>query len=274
MPLPVKGVYFRVKGIAGFAAAALYAAVLPLGPGLGGGKLAPGGGTVVLTGSAAGRSGPTVLVSRRMGDGWLPPAPALAFAGLAISPFVTADGKRLLFESNWREEAGREDTDLWIADWDGARGSNPRPMGAPFDSVYNEHSPSMSRAGTILFNSTRPGGLGRNDLYLARLIAGRYEAPRSLPAVNSPAQDAGAFLAPDESYLLFWSDRPGGQGKDDLYIAFRSGEGWSAPANLGPEINSAEAETGPHVTSDGKDLVFTRGKDLFRVPFEPARYRQ
>jgi Tol biopolymer transport system component len=214
-----------------------------------------------------------LLVAKLSGDGWTAPVPVFDFPGLAISPFVTPDGKRLLFESTRRDDAGREDTDLWIADWDGSRATNPRPLGAPFDTPYNEHSPSMSRAGSILFNSARPGGLGRNDLYLSRMKDGRYDAPKHLAGLSSPSHDAGAYLAPDESYLLFWSDRPGGSGKDDVYIAFREGEDWSAPVNLGPEVNSPEAETAPQVSPDGKWLVFTLGRDLVRWPFDPARSR-
>lgn len=259
----------RTIGLA--AAAALYAAVLPFGPGLGGGKAAPDGNAIVLSGAPTGEKLPTLLVAKRTSDGWATPVLAVDFPGLAISPFVTPDGKRLLFESNRRDDPKREDTDLWTAEWDGARAVNPRPMGAPFETPYNEHSPSMSRAGSILFNSARPGGLGRNDLYLSRMKEGRYEPPQHLAIVSSAAHDAGAFLAEDESYLLFWSDRPGGLGKDDLYVAFREGAGWSAPVNLGAEINSPEAETGPHVTADGKTLVFTRGRDLLRVPFDLAK---
>jgi hypothetical protein len=42
------------------------------------------------------------------------------------------------------------------------------------------------------------------------------------PSVNSEYNEADPFVAPDESYLIFQSKRPGGFGNNDLYISFRN----------------------------------------------------
>ena len=56
---------------------------------------------------------------------------------------------------------------------------------------------------------------------------------------------------------LLGSDRPGGSGGLDLYVARRTGEGYRAPENLGPAINSAADEVEPWIAPDGSYLVFS-----------------
>ena len=64
-----------------------------------------------------------------------------------------------------------------------------------------------------------------------------YAEPELLPApVNSGADESNHWIAPDQSYLLFLSNRAGGIGENDLYISFRDGEGWTAPRNLGAPV--------------------------------------
>lgn len=58
-------------------------------------------------------------------------------------------------------------------------------------------------------------------------------------------------LTPDEDWLYFTSDRPGGQGESDLYRVSRSETGtFGAPENLGTTINTPFEEGFPFVTKD------------------------
>jgi len=76
--------------------------------------------------------------------------------------------------------------------------------------------------------------------------------------VNSESSDAHPFIAPDESYIIFNSDRPGNKGKGDLYICFRLANGsWSQAYNVAL-INTAEGDWCATVSPDGKYLFFTR----------------
>ncbi len=70
------------------------------------------------------------------------------------------------------------------------------------------------------------------------------------------------FIAPDESYLLFSSDR--NTGRQSLFISFRRSDGsWTEAHGLGEAINSQKGERFPYVSPDGKYLFFTRwhGRD-------------
>ncbi len=72
--------------------------------------------------------------------------------------------------------------------------------------------------GNVYFSSYRDGNL---DLYVSERSANGYEKkPVTLGAVvNSQYDEHDPLIAPDESFLVFPSDRPGGQGEADLYIS-------------------------------------------------------
>ena len=54
--------------------------------------------------------------------------------------------------------------------------------------------------------------------------------------------------------------RPGGRGGSDLWMSTRADRAslWSAPVNLGPQVNSGNYEEFPHLTADGLELFFCR----------------
>jgi len=114
-------------------------------------------------------------------------------------------------------------------------------------------------------------GVGGWDIYESELAADGWSEPRAV-AFNSTANDFDPSFAPDGSGVYFFSNRPGGFGKDDLYFApFDADQGrYGAAVNLGKDINSAGDEWAPVVSPDGQRLMFAsdghggRGKhDLF-----------
>lgn len=66
-------------------------------------------------------------------------------------------------------------------------------------------------------------------------------------------------IAPDESYLIWDSERDDGYGGADLYISFRAEDGsWGPAINMGENINTAHDDIFGSVTSDGKYFIFSR----------------
>ena len=75
------------------------------------------------------------------------------------------------------------------------------------------------------------------------------------------------FIAPDESYLIFTSYRPGGYGEGDLYISFRNSDGtWKPAINMGETINSPANEFPSGLTPDGRYFIFASSKLGFFMP--------
>ena len=78
-------------------------------------------------------------------------------------------------------------------------------------------------------------------------------------------------LSFDEQKLYFSSDMPGGYGGMDLYVVEKSGDSWSDPVNLGPEINTTGNEIYPFIhktgvlffSSDRQDGI--GGYDIFMI---------
>jgi hypothetical protein len=115
----------------------------------------------------------------------------------------------------------------------------------------------------VIEPDTRP-----NDVQptLASAHYSEWSAPVNLgPTVNSPANDLAAEISKDGLSLYFGSNRPGGFGANDIYVSRRVSvdEPWSTPVNLGPVINSAFGDAGPHLSRDGHLLFFTSGRPGF-----------
>ena len=97
-------------------------------------------------------------------------------------------------------------------------------------------------------------------IYRSELIDGVYASPELLPpCINATAGSLNwtPFIAPDESYLLFSSNRHYAQ--QDIFISFRQSDGtWTEAYNLGDAVNTDRGERFPTLSPDGKYLFFTR----------------
>jgi WD40 repeat protein len=81
--------------------------------------------------------------------------------------------------------------------------------------------------------------------------------------LNTPFQDGCPIQSPDGRSLYIASNRPGGQGLLDIWVARRESkdEPWGAPENLGEPVNSAADDFCPTPVR-GKGLFFVSRKAL------------
>lgn len=114
---------------------------------------------------------------------------------------------------------------------------------------------TASAANTYVFDEREEFGVIR----YSRLIDGKREEPQPFgKEINSGKLTAHPFIAPDESYLIWDSEREGGYGRTDLYISFRQEDGsWGPAINLGDEINSENQDIYGSVTPDGRYFFFS-----------------
>lgn len=170
---------------------------------------------------------------------------------------VKTEKEGLLLSDIWRVE-------LKATGW-GDRAPLPPPVNAPDD---NESYASDTAEGAVYFFSNRRGGAGRFDLYMCPSKDGKLGDAVNLAALNTEYNEWDPFIAPDGSFLLFCSTKPGGLGGDDIYISFREKDGsWGPPKNMGAEVNSAGSENRPYVTRDGKYFFFTSTRNGSRDTF-------
>ncbi|HUF27841.1 MAG TPA: hypothetical protein VMM18_12775 [Gemmatimonadaceae bacterium] len=100
------------------------------------------------------------------------------------------------------------------------------------------------------------------------------------PVVNSANVDIEVSISRDGLSLYLASNRPGGHGGFDIWVARRAGPEapWGPPENLGPTINTSFNEQGPSLTIDGHRLYFFSnrpggfgGSDLYVTRRRDAR---
>jgi hypothetical protein len=139
------------------------------------------------------------------------------------------------------------------SDW-----SAPVNLGSVVNSAYNDQHPSISKDGlSLYFVSNRPGGFGGNDIWVTQraTLADPWGPPQNLgPSINTSSNDFAPNLTIDGHHLYMNSDRPGGCGGSDLYVAWRRDKdddfGWDPPVNLGCTVNTIYDESGPTFFED------------------------
>lgn len=179
-------------------------------------------------------------------------------------PFFSPDGKKLFFNSNRPSEANGElknKADIWYLEKINDNWSEPIHLPYPINSDEYESTPSIALNGNLYFESNRESETGDWGIFISKFINGAYQQAEKLPApIHSEKYEGHVFIAPDESYILFDSNRDGGYGDLDIYVSFNINGEWSEAINLGDKINTYSHEVAPHVSPDGKYLFFTSFK--------------
>jgi hypothetical protein len=205
-----------------------------------------------------------LIFETRLVDGvWTEPAPA-PFARdsrfMFYEPFVTPDGKRLLFLSDQpRIEGGERNQDIWAVDRTSQGWSAPYVLGGTVCTDDAEYFPSTTRDGTIYF-TRQPKGELTSYIYRAKPHGNSYGPAEKLgPEVNCGTSRFNAFIDPDEKFIIVpAAGMPDSVGDTDYYVVFRNDrDEWSRPVNLGPLVNTAGGrEFSASLSPDGKSFFF------------------
>jgi Tol biopolymer transport system component len=201
---------------------------------------------------------PQILRSVYANGRWQQPAvAAFSTAGANVEPSISPDGKALYFISTREPSKG---TDIWKVDRSGQGWSEPHRLSDTVNSDANEWHPQVTANGDLYFAvENRSDGFGDADLYIAQYREGQYLPAENLGRnINSVAADWDAYVSPDESYLIFKSNRLGGYGGLDMYVSEYKAGSWEPARNIGAAINTDRDEDSGDVTPDGRYLIFSR----------------
>lgn len=193
-----------------------------------------------------------------------------------LEPFLSPDQLRLYFVSNRpvdENQSKPKDYDIWFverknvnSDW-----SNPKNIGLPINTIEDEFYPSVAISNNLYFTRDGDGSKGKDDIFMAQWQFNQYQKPISLSdSVNTNGFEFNAFVAPDESFLIFTGyQKPEGLGSGDLYISYKNKNGeWLTAENLGKEINSAQMDYCPLVNIKTRKLYFTSKRSHVKSIFE------
>jgi outer membrane protein OmpA-like peptidoglycan-associated protein len=144
--------------------------------------------------------------------------------------------------------------------------SNPLPfraenLGDSINSAFDEYLPAFTADDqTIIFTRKLKTG---EDFYIStRLPDGSWRKAEAMPApLNSSGNEGAHCLSADGKTIFFTACyREDSYGGCDLYFSQLGPDGWSAPVNLGEEINTAHWETQPSLSYDGSTLYFVSNR--------------
>ncbi len=161
--------------------------------------------------------------------------------------------------------------------------SKPVALTGELNKQYHESTPLFSKKGDeIIFtrsNYTTKNRLNKNKenvshlkLYSARLVDNQWTELKELPFNSEDHSNGHPAFYDHESAIIFASDRPGGTGGTDLYISYKTKEGYTAPVNLGKDLNTAGNEVFPWYDETDSTLYFSSeghlnlgGLDVFKT---------
>jgi hypothetical protein len=218
---------------------------------------------------------PVIRYSKLTDGVWSAPETILSHEKYGYNdPFLSPDENRLYFISKRALDGmgDLKDHDIWYVERENDGWSEPINAGSNINSEGNEYYISFTKEGTMYFasNINTTEKEPNHDIYYSRFINGEFQkAIRLGDAINTDNYEADVFVAPDESYLIFCSTRPGGLGRGDLYISFKNTDGtWSMAVNMGEAVNTEHHELCPFVTADGKHLMYTSDQDIYWISTE------
>jgi outer membrane protein OmpA-like peptidoglycan-associated protein len=130
-------------------------------------------------------------------------------------PVISADGKAMYFVSDM--PGGYGGTDIYVSYRNLDFWSNPVNAGPKINTPGNEMFPFIDAQNTFYFSSDWHPGLGGLDLFYTVLDDESVPVRNFGYPVNSSFDDFGLITYSDGLRGYFSSNRPGGEGDDDIY---------------------------------------------------------
>jgi WD40-like Beta Propeller Repeat len=177
------------------------------------------------------------------------------------TPFITDNGERLYFFSD--RPGGVGNRDIWVSRRQADVFSEPELV-AGVNSPGSELLPWLSADElTLIFVSGRPGGTGSADLWRSSRASAEstFGVPTNVFELSSEENDGRVVLSADGLTAFFSSDRNGGRGGSDIWMASRddASRRFSPPENLSP-LNTDSNEQDVLLSSDQTELFFASSR--------------
>lgn len=133
----------------------------------------------------------------------------------------------------------------------------PHNIGNEVNSNESEYFPSLSIDGKRI-TFTRRINNTNEDFYFSEWKDGRWTPAREMEGgMNTDHNEAAQHISADGEWMVFAADgRPEGYGNYDLYMSYKTLDGWTPAKNLAGVINSDQWDAQPCISPDKRFLYF------------------
>jgi hypothetical protein len=238
----------------------------------------PDGNTVFFDRSAGTHK--TVMIAHRVNGHWAQPKVA-SFSGQSFDqdPLVAPDGSYLLFNSDRpTTPGGKPLTQSYFAGGKTAPGSNiwrvdrtatgwgkPVRLGPTINNDAFIDFASLAADGTLYFIRWNTGEKAMH-IWRATMKGGAYQTPERVILGDPKETLHDPAVAPDQSFIVFDSGKvKGGLGR--LSIAFREGDHWGKPIDMGDTLNK-DLPWGSHLAPDGHNVYVTGNSGISKISLD------
>jgi hypothetical protein len=212
---------------------------------------------------------PQIMTIREIDGNWTyPELASFSDSSWNKSPFIAHDNT-IYFSSN--REGGQGQGDIWYVTKTDSTYDIPINIGDKINTDKSQGAATVSINKTIFYTGTAQGKLYSMGIYYSNYENGEYDNPVFLPEpiniMDARILDYTPFIAPDESYLLFCSNRQNPEKElCHIYISFKSINGeWSHPVDLSLRMNFTSSSKFPYISPDNKFLFFSSGVNIYWV---------
>lgn len=219
----------------------------------------------------------TVMWARRVNGVWGKPE-AAPFSGKWFDqdPTVAPDGSYLLFDSDRPVEQGgkplvqtlfgrpQPGSNIWRVDRKGDGWGEPKWLGPVINDSAFIDFPDIVADGSLYYMRWDQGEV---HFFRAQYRDGTYQAGVRVAIGDPEITTHDAAVAPDESFMVFDYGRvKGGLGR--MCIAFRDGDHWGKPIDLGDALNR-DLPWGYHLSPDHRTVYFTGATKIWSLSLGP-----
>ena len=205
-----------------------------------------------------------IWVSWRQQNSWMP----LVHLGYPVNDFTANYPAGIGLNREWIATLKRTDDSIYVKGYRqaGRRWVNEwSALPALTDSTQYWFDWQISHDQQVLFFCASAGPGYPADIFITRRLRNRgWSLPERLPSpINSPYHEATAFMAADARGLYFSSDRPGGEGGQDLLYSEAlntSYSAWTSPQYLEPPINSPDNDMDASIAVADQPFIFVRSR--------------
>ena len=162
-------------------------------------------------------------------------------------PVLSPDNTKMFFNSNRPVSKGAKRKErIWCAERTPEGWSDPFCISSEINDEHLHWQVSVDSKENLYFGSERSGSKGRDDVFFAELVDGRYKKPISLgEEINSEAYEGTPYISSDGKFLIFC--------RDGLWISYKKNGLWTKAKTMGDNFKQAIC---PYVSPDGKYIFF------------------